>query len=206
MSADVERISRIRPHPRMMLLHTRCCSACVYILRQQRMSCACAASSKRPRTLSAYVSIRQHTSAYVSIRQHTSACGCAAKQQAAADAVSIRQHTSAYVSIRQHTSACGCTAKQQVAADAEQRIYTQMRCAYTSRSESGRGGGLSIRAAYGQHTSAYVSIRAAYVSIPEGQKSGRGGGLAELLLGEAYVSIRIRIRQHTSAYEAIKYL
>jgi hypothetical protein len=34
--------------------------------------------------ISAYVSIRQHTSAYVSIRQHTSAY------------VSIRQHTSAY--------------------------------------------------------------------------------------------------------------
>ncbi len=49
--------------------------------------------------MSAYVSIRQHTSAYVSmsayvsIRQHTSAY------------VSIHPHTSAYVSIRQHTSA-----------------------------------------------------------------------------------------------------
>jgi hypothetical protein len=71
------------------------------------------------KNMSAYVSIRQHTSAYVrqywhsvvlptyasirnllrqtseyvSIRKHTSAY------------VSIRQHTSAYVSIRQHTSA-----------------------------------------------------------------------------------------------------
>ena len=42
--------------------------------------------------------MRQHTSvsAYVSIRQHTSAC---------VSSVSIRWHTSAYVSIRQHTPA-----------------------------------------------------------------------------------------------------
>jgi hypothetical protein len=44
-------------------------------------------------TLSAYVSIRQHTSAYASICQHATAH------------VSIRQHTSEYASIHQHTSA-----------------------------------------------------------------------------------------------------
>jgi hypothetical protein len=44
---------------------------------------------------SAYVSIRQHTSAYASIRQHTSA---------RCPFISIRQHTQACVSIRQHTS------------------------------------------------------------------------------------------------------
>jgi hypothetical protein len=48
--------------------------------------------------LSAFVSIRQHSSAYVCIRQHTSAY------------VSIRQHTSAHVCIRQHTSASTSTA------------------------------------------------------------------------------------------------
>jgi hypothetical protein len=68
--------------------------------------------------MSAYVSIRQHTSAYVSIRQHTSAYvsirqharhslgisrrGCPCTSQGS---TSIRQHTSAYVSIRQHESA-----------------------------------------------------------------------------------------------------
>jgi hypothetical protein len=42
-------------------------------------------------SLSAFVSIRQHTSAYVSIYQHTSAY------------VSIREHISAYISIRLYT-------------------------------------------------------------------------------------------------------
>jgi hypothetical protein len=97
---------------------------------------------QRGHGLSAYVSIRRHTSAYVSIRQHTSAYA------------SIRQHTSAYVSvtgeedsgaseatgcgkpkghtdsIRQHASAC-VSIRQHTSAD------------------------VSIR----QHTSAYVSIR-----------------------------------------------
>jgi hypothetical protein len=50
--------------------------------------------------LTAYVSIRQHTSAYVSIRQHTPAN---VTRKPPPD--SIRQHTSAYVSIRQHTPA-----------------------------------------------------------------------------------------------------
>jgi hypothetical protein len=53
--------------------------------------------------MSAYVSIRQHSSAYVSIRQHTSAY--VSIRQHSSAFVSIRQHTSAYVSIRQHTSA-----------------------------------------------------------------------------------------------------
>ena len=48
---------------------------------------------KRSGRMSAYVSIRQHTSACVQIRQHTSKY------------VSIRQHTSAYVQIRQHMPA-----------------------------------------------------------------------------------------------------
>jgi hypothetical protein len=43
--------------------------------------------------LSAYVSIRQHTSAYVSIR------GCEAAEEDAS--ISIRQHTSAYEDVRQ---------------------------------------------------------------------------------------------------------
>jgi hypothetical protein len=61
--------------------------------------------------MSAYASIRQHTSAYVSIRQHTSAYLKTATRRDTASRinasayVSIRQHTSAYVSIRQHTSA-----------------------------------------------------------------------------------------------------
>jgi hypothetical protein len=57
-----------------------------------------------------YVSIRQHAHAYVSIRQHTHA-NVSIRQHTSAY-VSIRQHTHAYVSIRQHTSAyvsvCTC--------------------------------------------------------------------------------------------------
>jgi hypothetical protein len=53
--------------------------------------------------MSAYVSIRQHTSAYVSMSQHSSAF-VSIRQHSSAQ-VRTRQHTSAYVSIRQHTSA-----------------------------------------------------------------------------------------------------
>jgi hypothetical protein len=58
--------------------------------------------------------IREHMSAYVSIRQHTSAYRCLPALPRAGYTlntsayVSIRQHTSAYVSIRQHTSAYRC--------------------------------------------------------------------------------------------------
>jgi hypothetical protein len=52
-----------------------------------------AAPALVPVSVSAHVSIRQHTSAYVSIRQHTPAY------------VSIRQHTSAYVSVSARSSA-----------------------------------------------------------------------------------------------------
>jgi hypothetical protein len=76
-------------------------------------------AQRRPEVLSAYISIRQHTSAYVSIRSahtsaHTSASSALRREPPRRSApllpapvayVSIRQHTSAYVSIRQHTAA-----------------------------------------------------------------------------------------------------
>jgi hypothetical protein len=58
--------------------------------------------------MSAYVSIRQHTSLYVSIRDAVGGGGGglgAVQRGDEVELVSIRQHTSAYVSIRQHTSA-----------------------------------------------------------------------------------------------------
>jgi hypothetical protein len=68
-------------------------------------------------SISAYVSMRQHTSAYVSIRQHTSAyvsISISASRSSlivcplAHRSAGIRQHTytSAYVSIRQHLYRC----------------------------------------------------------------------------------------------------
>ena len=48
--------------------------------------------------MSAYVSIRQHTSTYVSIREHV----CHLQHRLTREGLR-RQHMSAYVSIRQHT-------------------------------------------------------------------------------------------------------
>jgi hypothetical protein len=85
---------------------------------------------RRNLVLSAYVSIRQHTSAYVSVRQRTSAPQSrsvsirqdVSMRQHASAYVSMRQHTSAYVSIRQHTSAY-VSIRQHTSACA---IYTQL--------------------------------------------------------------------------------
>jgi hypothetical protein len=60
------------------------------------------AAPSSPEHMSAYVSIRQHTSADVSIR-HLSLQHCGYTLHPFRSRVS-RQHTSAYVSIRQHTS------------------------------------------------------------------------------------------------------
>ncbi len=93
--------------------------------------------------LSAYVSIRQHTSAYVSIRRQTRGRGEQGSQGATYLHVSIRQQTAEYVSIRQHTSA------------------------YVSRRGGERGAQGSEGATYlrtyvsiRQHTSAYVYVLA----------------------------------------------
>jgi hypothetical protein len=53
--------------------------------------------------MSAYVSIRQHTSAYVSIRQLSE--GAWGPERVLITYILYIKHTSAYVSIRQHTSA-----------------------------------------------------------------------------------------------------
>jgi pantothenate kinase len=91
-----------------------------------------------PAYVTAYVSIRQHTSAYVSIVE---APTCSPETYDSSlllllpAYVSIRQHTSAYVSIRQHTSA-------------------YVRTPPYSHSCLNMSAYVSIR----QHTSAYVSI------------------------------------------------
>ncbi len=117
--------------------------------------------------MTAYVSIRQHTSAYVSrgtsaldehrgeryarrlmVRDdgtpHVFGCRCLILRDAAPV---LRQHTSAYVSIRQHTSAYVCIRQQSlILRDAAPVLAHNVR----------------------QRTSAYVSIRqnmSAYVSI-----------------------------------------
>jgi hypothetical protein len=66
----------------------------LYFLPVYTAACGGKSSTRSPRSASAYVSIRQHTSAYVEILDaQPPLC------------IRIRQHTSAYVSIRQHTSA-----------------------------------------------------------------------------------------------------
>jgi hypothetical protein len=148
------------------------------------VSCMAALRSSNVNTITC---IRRHMSAYVSIRQHTSACVCcmAALRSSNVNTITSRArtlahcatwrrrtpesrcqtpHTSAYVSTRQHTSA-----------------------------------DVSIR----QHTSAYVSIRQ---TPGGGERRNPGARHRTRQHTSAHVSIRqhtsayVSIRQHTSAY------
>jgi hypothetical protein len=123
--------------------------------------------------VSAYVSIRQHTSAYASIRQHTSAY------------VSIRQHTSAYVSIR----ACGGAACV--------RIFALAICASTPRTNTCFRPQATLPAyvSLRQPTSAYVSLRqptSAYVSLRQPTSA--------YVSMRQHTSAYVSLRQHTRAH------
>jgi hypothetical protein len=156
---------------------------------QRRASAAAAAASTCQHTsayVSAYVSIRQHTSEYVSIRQHTAAyvsirhdtaAHVSIRQHTSAH-VSTRQHASAYVSIRQHTSAyvsiraCAYDRDAIFSHNPQQPREHLFACAYCCKPPERLR---RIR----QHTSAYVSTR-------------------------QHTSAHVSIRQHTSAYVSIR--
>ena len=122
--------------------------------------------------VSAYVSIRQHTSAYLHIDKLESYNGASAYD-------SIRQHTSAYVSTRQHASA-----------------YLHIDKLVANNCVSGlhvvKVNGHHLRAPprirrIRQHASAYAKHTSAYVSMPQrqhtlGVPAGEGHVLSALVL------------------------
>jgi hypothetical protein len=151
--------------------------------------------------MSAYVSLRQHTSAYVSIRQHTSefvsipalppAITATAATAAAASGCfcvccCIRQHTSAYVGIRQHTSAGRLWLFLCLLLPWSFEVRSRLRslCQHTSAYVSIRQHP-SVSVSIRQHTSASVSIRSReYIVNLEAPRSSSGVSMCTFVLAK----------------------
>jgi hypothetical protein len=179
-----------------------------------------------PIAVCAYVSIRQHTSAYVSIRQtlagvysirqHTSAYVSIRQTLAGVYSIAVcrHQYSSMRTHIYQYDDACSSMRTHVAVCEHTYRLRHEhfillprhFKFAFHSAESLLRAcEGVSAYVSIRQHTSAYVSIRSAYVSIrTSAYVSMRQICLPQCEEPPERAPRRASIRQHTSAYASIR--